>query len=117
MTRAGVSPVNPEFMEINLDGGEKEILKAIGLSGMSITGKLLLEKAGGMEEAEFVSTLRGLMMMGYVLADKISFHNYDDVEHANFHVNSGYSKDLKEALDPRLRRQRKEQRNRRVRRQ
>jgi len=104
-------------MEINLDGGEKDILKAIGLHGMSITGKQLLEKAGGMEEAEFISTLRGLMMMGYVLADKISFHDFDDVEHANFHVNSGYARDLKEALDPRLQRLRKEQRNRRIRRQ
>jgi hypothetical protein len=104
-------------MEINLDGGEKEILKAIGLGGSNISGKLLLEKVSGLEEAEFVSTLRGLLMMGYVLADKISFHTFDDVEHADFHVNSGYSKDLKEAMDPRLRRERKMARNKRVRRQ
>jgi len=104
-------------MEINLDGGEKEILKAIGLGGSNITGKQLIERVGGMEEAEFVSTIRGLLMVGYVLADKQSFHNYDDVEHAEFHVNSGYAKDLKEALDPRLRRERKNQRNRRARRQ
>lgn len=104
-------------MEINLDGGEKDILKAIGLGGSTITGKLLLERASGMEEAEFVSTLRGLLMMGYIVADKQSFHNFDDVEHAEFHVNSGYARDLKEALDPRLRRERKEQKNRRVRRQ
>ena len=103
-------------MEINLDGGEKDIIKALGLSGTNLPGKLLIEKAGGMEEAEFVSSLRGLIMMGYVLADKISFHNFDDVEHANFHVNSGYVKDLKEALDPRLRRERMQRRNRRVRR-
>jgi hypothetical protein len=104
-------------MEINLDGGEKEILKAIGLGGSNISGKQLLEKVNGMEEAEFVSTLRGLLMMGYILADKQSFHNFDDVEHADFHVNSGYARDLKEAMDPRLRRERKEQKNRRVRRQ
>jgi hypothetical protein len=104
-------------MEINLDGGEKEILKAIGLGGSNITGRQLIERVGGMEEAEFVSTIRGLMMVGYVLADKQSFHNYDDVEHAEFHVNSGYAKDLKEALDPRLRRERKERKLRRARRQ
>jgi len=103
-------------MDINLDGGEKDLIKAMGLGGNNITGKQLIEKAGGMEEAEFVSTLRGLLTMGYVLADKISFHNFDDVEHANFHVNSGYAKDLKEALDPRLRRERLQRRNRRVRR-
>jgi hypothetical protein len=104
-------------MEINLDGGEKVILKAIGLGGSSVTGKQLVDRVTDMEEMEFVSTLRGLMTMGYVLADKQSFHNYDDVEHAEFHVNSGYARDLKEAMDPRLRRERKENRNRRVRRQ
>jgi surfactin synthase thioesterase subunit len=104
-------------MEINLDGGEKDIIKAIGLSGNNIPGKQVLERASGMDEAEFVATLRGLLMMGYVLADKQSFHNFDDVEHAEFHVNSGYARDLKEAIDPRLRRERKEKRNRRLRRQ
>jgi hypothetical protein len=104
-------------MEINLDGGEKEVVKAIGLGGSNVTGKQLIERVNGLEEAEFVSIIRGLIMMGYVLADKQSFHNFDDVEHAEFHVNSGYAKDLKEALDPRLRRERKERKNRRARRQ
>jgi len=104
-------------MDINLDGGEKEILKAIGLGGSNVSGKQLIERVNSMEEAEFVSILRGLLMMGYVVADKQSFHNFDDVEHADFHVNSGYARDLKEALDPRLRRERKDMRNRRVRRQ
>jgi hypothetical protein len=103
-------------MEINLDGGEKEILKAIGLGGSNLGGKLLLERCPGMAEAEFVSTLRGLMMMGYLLADKQSFHNFDDVEHAEFHVNSGYAKDLKEAMDPRLRAELRQRKNRRTRR-
>ncbi len=105
-------------MEINLDGGEKAILKAIGLGGSNISGKQLLEKCeGGMEEMEFVSTIRGLLMMGYILADKQSFHDLHDVEVSQFHVNSGYARDLKEAMDPRLRQERKNQRNRRVRRQ
>jgi hypothetical protein len=104
-------------MEINLDGGEKEILKAIGLGGSNVTGKQLIERAPGMDETEFVATLRGLLMMGYVLADKQSFHDFKDVEYAEFHVNSGYARDLKEALDPRLRRERKDRRNRRARRQ
>ena len=47
-------------MEINLDGGEKEILKAIGIGGSNIPGKQLLERVNGIEEAEFVSILRGL---------------------------------------------------------
>jgi hypothetical protein len=55
--------------------------------------------------------------MGYVLADKQSFHDFHDVEHSEFRVNAGYARDLKEALDPRLKRERKDQRNRRVRRE
>jgi hypothetical protein len=105
-------------MEINLDGGEKLILKAIGLGGTTISGKQLLSRCeGGMEEAEFVSTIRGLLMMGYILADKQSFHDLHDVEVSEFHVNSGYARDLKEALDPRLRKERKDKRDRRIRRQ
>jgi hypothetical protein len=69
-----------------------------------------------MEEAEFVSVLKGLLMMGYILADKQSFHDLKDVEHAEFRVNAGYARDLKEALDPRLKQERKDQKNRRVRR-
>jgi hypothetical protein len=104
-------------MDINLDGGEKEILKAVGTSGSPMSGKNLLARVTGMEEAEFISTMRGLLMMGYLLADKQSFHTFEDVELAEFRINSGYARDLKEALDPRLKRERKEQRGRRVRRQ
>ena len=105
-------------MDINLDGGEKEILKAIGISGGSpISGKQLLAGLSGVEDAEFISTLRGLLNAGYVLADKQSFHDLDDVEHAEFRVNAGYARDLKEALDPRLKRARQEQKKRRVRRE
>jgi len=104
-------------MEINLDGGEKEVIKALGIGGSGMGGRQLLARVGGMEEAELVSTIRGLVMMGYIVADKQSFTQIEDIEHAEFHVNSGYARDLKEALDPRLRRARKEQRNRRARRQ
>jgi hypothetical protein len=104
-------------MDINLDGGEKEIIKAIGIGGAPISGSQLLACVTGMEEAEFLSTLRGLLMSGYVLADKQAFHDFKDVEVAEFRVNAGYSRDLKEAIDPRLKRARKEQRNRRVRRE
>jgi hypothetical protein len=103
-------------MDINLDGGEKEILKAIGTSGAPISGRQLLDTAVGMEEAEFISTLKGLLSFGYVLADKQAFHDFKDVQNAEFRINAGYARDLKEALDPRLKRERKEQKSRRVRR-
>jgi hypothetical protein len=104
-------------MEINLDGGEKEILKAVGTGGAPISGKHLLDCVVGMEEAELISTIKGLLMMGYLLADKQSFHDLKDVGAAEFRLNAGYARDLKEALDPRLKRERKEQKNRRVRRE
>jgi hypothetical protein len=39
-------------------------------------------------------------MLGYVSADKSSFHEIDDMKKIHFRVNSGYAKDLREALDP-----------------
>ena len=104
-------------MDINLDGGEKEILKAIGTGGAALTGHDLLQRVVGMEEAEFISVLKGLMSFGYVLADKQAFHDFKDVANAEFRINAGYARDLKEALDPRLKRERMEQKHRRVRRE
>ena len=101
--------------EIHLDGGEVTVLKAMGLGGTSVDGETLLERIHGLEEAELMDTLRGLIMLGYVNSDKRSLHDLHDVEIANFHVNSGYSRELKEAIDPR--RARKPQRSRRVRRE
>ena len=90
------------------------VLKALGLGGTSVDGETLLERVHGLEEAEFMDTLRGLIMLGYVNSDKRALHDYKDVEIANFHVNSGYSRELREAIDPR---RRKPQRSRRVRRE
>jgi len=101
--------------DIHLDGAEVTVLKALGLGGTVVSGDILVERVHGLEEAELLDTLRGLIMLGYVDCDKRSLHELKDVEIANFHVNSGYSKDLKDALDPR--RRRKPQRSRRVRRE
>ena len=100
--------------ELNLDGGEVQMLKAIGIGGSNVSGDVLIERITDMDEADFIDTLQGLMMMGYVLADKQAFHDFEDVKRAEFHVNSGYSKDLREAIDPRFRPQ---PRSRRVRRE
>ena len=100
--------------EIHLDGGEVTVLKAMGLGGTSIDGETLIERVRGLEEAELMDTLRGLIMLGYVNSDKRSLHSTDDVKIANFHVNSGYSRELKEAIDPR---RKQVKRSRRVRRE
>jgi hypothetical protein len=60
-----------------------------------------------------VDTLKGLIDFGYVSCDKSSLYSIDDVLETDFRVNSGYLKDLKEALNPRP----KEKKSRRVRRE
>jgi len=86
--------------EINLDGGEVSVIKALGFSGET-TGEDLMTKLGGeLLVAELIDTLKGLMAIGYVEADKSGFYKEDDLKVVHFQVNSGYSKDLREALNP-----------------
>ena len=87
--------------DINLDGAETSVLKALGLGGSEVEGKELAERLPDFVIAELIDTLQGLSAMGYVDADKGSFHNREEFEKTHFRVNSGYSRDLKDALDPR----------------
>jgi hypothetical protein len=41
------------------------------------------------------------MSLGYVDADRNSFYKKEELESNVFRVNSGYSKELKDALNPR----------------
>ena len=87
-------------MEISLDGGEISIIKALGLGGSEVEGEILLERLPQLDPAELIDTLKGLVMLGYVSVDKSSFNSLEEMKKLHFRVNSGYSKDLKEALDP-----------------
>ena len=87
-------------MDINLDGGEITIIKALGTGGSDVDGETLLARVAPLEAAEVIDALQGLVMMGYVSADNSTFHALEEMKKMNFRVNSGYSKDLKEALDP-----------------
>jgi hypothetical protein len=98
--------------EINLSGGEITLLKTLGLSGTPIYGKLLVEKIGEMEEAQFLDDLTGLISQGYVLVDKVNVRTMEDVERSVFRVNASYARDLKDAFNP-GRRQEPERRRRR----
>lgn len=89
------------------------MIKALGIGGSAIDGATLIERMTNVEEAEFLDTLQGLVMLGYIVSDRQSLHDYNDVKRAQLHVNSGYSKALKEAVDPRLRPQKKSRRVRR----
>lgn len=87
--------------EINLDGGEISVIKALGVGSGEMSGEDLISRLGGeLVPAELIDTLKGLMMMGYVEADRNAFYNVDELKAIHFRVNSGYSKDLREALNP-----------------
>lgn len=98
--------------DINLDGGEISVIKALGVHGTELSGDELLGKLPGIVPAELIDTLKGLIMQGYVESDRRSVYNEEDLKIANFNVNSGYSRELKEALDPQPK-----QKSRRVRRE
>jgi hypothetical protein len=99
--------------EIQLNGGEITILKAIGLSGSAMGGKFLLDRIEDVEAGEFIDTLDGLVAMGYLLATKVNIKTLEDVERTSFRVNPSYAHDLKDALDPSRRREAQKQRRRR----
>ena len=99
--------------EIQLNGGEITILKAIGLSGTAMAGKFLLDQIEEVEAGEFIDTLGGLMAMGYLLGTKVNIKTLEDVERTSFRVNPSYAHDLKGALDPSRRREAAKQRRRR----
>jgi hypothetical protein len=86
--------------EINLDGGEILVLKALGLGGAESDGATLMSKIPSMDAYELMDVLKNLIMMGYVDSDKSSFYDKDEFGRINFQVNPGYSRDLREALDP-----------------
>jgi len=99
--------------EINLSGGEIALLKTMGLSGGSVFGKLLIERVGEMETAEFLDTLEGLISLGYVLSDKVNLRTMEDVERAVFRVNASYARELRDAIRPGQRREQERRRRRR----
>jgi hypothetical protein len=99
--------------EINLSGGEITLLKTLGLSGSPIAGRLLVQRMGEMEPAEFLDELDGLISLGYVLADKVNVRTMEDVERAIFRVNSSYARELRDAVQPGRRRDKEQRRRRR----
>jgi hypothetical protein len=99
--------------EINLSGGEITLLKTLGLSGAPTYGKLLVERVGELEQAEFLDELGGLISLGYVIADKVNIRTMEDVERTVFRVNASYARELKDAVHPGRRREHERRRRRR----
>lgn len=86
--------------EIKLDGGEITVLKSLGLSGAPVQGKVLRERAGEMETAEFLDTLQGLISQDYVAASKVNVRTLADVDSSFFRVNASCARDLRDAIVP-----------------
>ncbi len=76
------------------------MLKALGLSGGTVAGNVLMERLGGMEAAEIVDAIDSLMAFDYVLCDLDTIKNADDLKRASFNVNTAMLRDLREALAP-----------------
>jgi len=87
--------------EIQLDGAEISVIKALGIGGGEIDGGTLIERCQDLEFAELLDTLKGLMSQGFVDGDSDAFYGKEEMEDIHFRVNSGYAKDIKDALDPR----------------
>lgn len=98
--------------EPSLSGGEISMLRAIGLMGTSIDGETLLHRLSFMEEAEMLDTLRGLMLTGFVIGDRDRFQTIEELKPVNFHVNTAYSRDLRDVISGRTRDRSKRRRRR-----
>ena len=98
--------------DIKLDGGEISVLKAIGVSGSQMPGRMLLERIGDMDPVELADSLSGLMALGYVLSTKTIVRDEEDIEKSFFRVNPSYARDLRDALRPGGRREEKSRRRR-----
>jgi hypothetical protein len=85
--------------KINLDGGEITIIRALGLSGTPMSGRDLKGRVGGVSDQNLTETLKTMIVLGYITAtpDLDLVENLDKV---TFAVNSGYARELKEALEP-----------------
>ena len=76
------------------------MIKALGLGGAELSGEGLLDKIPNMMAAELAGVMKGLLTMGYINADKSSFYSDEEFKKTNFQVNPGYSRELRDALDP-----------------
>ena len=86
--------------DIQLDGAETSVLKAIGIGGGEVDGGTLMARCKGLDVNALIDTLKGLIDVGYVDTDANGFYSKEELENAGFRVNSGWSKDLQEAVDP-----------------
>lgn len=84
---------------INLDGGEISVIRALGFGGAPMLGADLKSRVGSLGEAELFEILQTLGALGYISSSP-ELSGMGEVDKTQFYVNPGYARDLKEALDP-----------------
>ncbi len=99
--------------DIKLGGGEISMLKALGMGGAPVAGKQLRERAGDMETAEYLDTLKGLISQDFVVANKVNVRTIEDADTALFRVNPAQARELRDALIPGRKRDQERTRRRR----
>lgn len=85
--------------KINLDGGEISIIRALGFSAAPMLGRDLKGRVGSMNDNDLAECLGTLIALGYVSSTP-DLDRVEDLDKVSFAVNSGYTKALREALDP-----------------
>ena len=81
--------------------------------GRPFAGNLFIARLKDLEPAEFLDSLSGLIMMGYVLSSKVNIVKIEEVAYSSFRVNPSYARDLRDALRPSGRREDERKRRRR----
>ena len=84
---------------INLDGGEVSIIRALGFSGTQMTGYELKARIERMSDGDLAEALRILVALGYVTSTP-EMDGSEEIDKVLFAVNSGYAKALQEAIEP-----------------
>ncbi|HWL53577.1 MAG TPA: hypothetical protein VNQ90_14160 [Chthoniobacteraceae bacterium] len=84
---------------IHLDGGETSLIKALGFSGVPMSGTALQTRLSSMSEKTLFETLQTLISVGYVSSSR-DLDVPEEVPRTSFFVNPGYARELKEAIDP-----------------
>jgi hypothetical protein len=100
--------------EIKLDGGEISVLKSIGISGLQVPGKTIVERSNEMETAELLDTINGLIAQDFLQSDRSNLRSLEDLQRANFHINAAYARELRDAVHPSRREEPRTRRRRRV---
>lgn len=85
--------------KINLDGGETSIIRALGFSGAPMSGRDLKGRVERMSDNALTESLKTLISIGYITSTP-DLDLVEDLDKTVFAVNTGYSKDLKEAIEP-----------------